>query len=268
MPEPIQFLLQNGYSVLFLWIFFQQLGLPIPGAPMLLAAGVLSGLGNFNFFLFFVSAVIASLISDILWYQVGLRRGSKVLPFLCRISLDPDSCVRKTKDIFSRHGPRSLLVAKFVPGMTPITSPLAGIFRMALPRFFFYDGLGIFFWTAFYLSAGYLFSHHLEQMAPKSSRSGLWMGLFIPGLLAGTIAWKYIRRQSLLHQLTAARITPEEVKEKLEAHEDLLVLDIRNTLELEMDPQTIPGAFHLPLERLARDGENLPRDRDIILYCT
>jgi rhodanese-related sulfurtransferase len=92
--------------------------------------------------------------------------------------------------------------------------------------------------------------------------------LFIPGLLAGYIAWKYIRRQSLLHQLTAARITPQEVKEKLEAHEDLLVLDIRNTLELEMDPQTIPGAFHLPLERLARDGENLPRDREIILYCT
>jgi membrane protein DedA with SNARE-associated domain len=268
MSETIQFLIKNGYSVLFLWILFQQLGLPIPGAPILMAAGVLAGIGIFNFFLILVLAVFASLISDTFWYQIGFRRGGKVLPLLCRISLDPDSCVRKTKSIFARHGPRSLLVAKFVPGMTPLTSPLAGIFHMSPLRFYFYDGLGVLLWTVFYFGVGYLFSHQLEQMGSESTRTGLWMGLIIPGGLIGFIGWKYLRRRHFLDQLTAARITPEEVKEKLDAKEDLLVLDIRSPFELEVEPQIIPGAFHLPMDQLAGNGKNLPRDRDIVLYCT
>jgi len=267
MSETIQFLIQNGYSVLFFWIFFQQLGLPIPAAPILMAAGVLTGIGIFNFFIMLGLAVFASLISDTFWYQIGLRRGSKVLPLLCRIALDPDSCVRKTKNVFARHGPRSLLVAKFVPGMTPITSPLAGIFHMPTLRFLFYDGLGVFFWAALYLGVGYLFTPQLEPVALKTMETGLLMGLVIPGGLAAYIGWKYMQRRRVLHQLTVSRITPEEVKERLEANEDLLVLDIRSPFELEVEPQTIPGAFHLPMDHLVKNDNMLPRDRDIILYC-
>ncbi len=135
MNEVAQFLIERGYIVLFSWVLFGQLGIPIPVVPILLAAGALAGIGKLNFALVFSSAFLAALLSDQVWYQIGLRRGSKVLSFLCRISLDPDSCVRRTKRIFARYGARSLLVAKFFPGMATLASPLAGISRMRLLHF-------------------------------------------------------------------------------------------------------------------------------------
>jgi len=252
MNETIQFLIRHGYTVLFFWVFFEQLGLPIPAAPLLLAAGVLAGVGQLNFALVFGVAVVASLLSDQFWYQIGRYRGRKVLSLLCRISLDPDSCVRKTKEIFARHGARSLLVAKF---MRPL-------------RFLLFNGLGAFFWVGVFTIVGYLFSHQIEHLAANTGGMGPWIGLVVPGCLAAYIAWKYIQRQRFLHLLAIARITPEEVKLRLDAGEDLLILDMRDRLEFEAEPYTIPGAFHLPIEQLDEKHHKIPRDRDIILYCT
>jgi membrane protein DedA with SNARE-associated domain len=268
MDETIQFLIRNGYTVLFFWVFFEQLGLPIPAAPLLLAAGVLAGIGQFNFALVFGVAIVASLLSDQFWYLIGRYRGRKVLSLLCRISLDPDSCVRKTREIFVHHGARSLLVAKFVPGMTAVAPPLAGIFHMRPLRFLLFNGLGAFFWVGIFTGVGYLFSHQIEHLAANTSGMGPWMGLVVPGCLAGYIAWKYIQRQRFLHHLAIARITPEEVKQRLDAGEALLILDMRDGLEFEAEPYTIPGAFHLPIEELDEKHHQIPRDRDIVLYCT
>jgi membrane protein DedA with SNARE-associated domain len=268
MNETIQFLIRHGYTLLFFWILFEQLGLPIPAAPLLIAAGVLAGIGQLNFALVFGVSVVASLLSDHFWYQIGRYRGSKVLSLLCRISLDPDSCVRKTKEIFARHGARSLLVAKFIPGMTAVAPPLAGIFHMRPLRFLLFDGLGAFFWVGVFTGVGYLFSHQIEHLAADTSGMGPWIGLVVPGCLAAYIAWKYIQRQRFLHRLAIARITPEEVKQRLDAGEALLILDMRDALEFEIEPYTLPGAFQLPIEQLDEKHHEIPRDRDIILYCT
>jgi membrane protein DedA with SNARE-associated domain len=268
MNETIQFLIRHGYTLLFFWILFEQLGLPIPAAPLLIAAGVLAGIGQLNFALVFGVSVVASLLSDHFWYQIGRYRGSKVLSLLCRISLDPDSCVRKTKEIFARHGARSLLVAKFIPGMTAVAPPLAGIFHMRPLRFLLFDGLGAFFWVGVFTGVGYLFSHQIEHLAADTSGMGPWIGLIVPGGLAAYIAWKYIQRQRFLHRLAIARITPEEVKQRLDAGEALLILDMRDALEFEIEPYTLPGAFQLPIEQLDEKHHEIPRDRDIILYCT
>lgn len=268
MNETIQFLIRHGYTVLFFWILFEQLGLPIPAAPLLIAAGALAGVGQLNLALVFGVSVVASLLSDHFWYQIGRCRGSKVLSLLCRISLDPDSCVRKTKEIFTRHGARSLLVAKFIPGMTAVAPPLAGIFHMRPLRFLLFNGLGAFFWVGVFTGVGYLFSQQIEYLAANTTGMGPWIGLVVPGCLAAYIAWKYIQRQRFLHHLAIARITPEEVKQRLDAGETLLILDMRNGLEFEAEPYTIPGAFHLSIEQLDRDHYKIPRDRDIVLYCT
>ena len=268
MNETIQFLIRHGYSVLFLWVFFEQLGLPIPAAPLLIAAGALAGIGQLNLAHVLGVAFAASLLSDHFWYQMGYHRGRKVLSLLCRISLDPDSCVRKTREIFTRHGARSLLVAKFVPGMTAVAPPLAGIFHMRRLHFLLFDGLGAFFWIGIFTMVGYLFSHQIEHLVIKTNGVGPWMGLVVPGCLAGYIAWKYIQRKRFLHHLAIARITPEEVKQRLDAGEALLILDMRGGLEFEAEPYTIPGAFHLPIEELDKKHHEIPRDRDIVLYCT
>jgi membrane protein DedA with SNARE-associated domain len=268
MNEVVRFLIDQGYIVLFLWVLFEQLGLPVPVAPVLLAAGALAGIGKLNFALVFGSASLAALLSDQFWYQVGLRRGGKVLTFLCRISLDPDSCVHRTRSIFARYGARSLLVAKFIPGLNTIGPPMAGIFHMRLLRFLFFDGLGVFIWVGVFTLMGYQFGHEIEEHVTNTHGMGAWMSLVVPVLLAAYILWKYIQRRRFLHQLNVARITPEEVKKKLDAGEDILIVDLRDALEFEIDPHTIPGALHLSVEELDAQHHQIPRDREIALFCT
>jgi membrane protein DedA with SNARE-associated domain len=268
MNEVVGFLIEQGYIILFLWVLFEQLGFPVPVVPILLAAGALASFGKLNFVLVFGLAFLATLLSDQFWYQVGLRRGSKVLSFLCRISLDPDSCVRRTKRIFARYGARSLLVAKFIPGMATVAPPLAGIFHMHLLRFLFFDGLGAFIWVGVFTLLGYQFGHEIEDLAVNNSGMGPWVGLVVPVGLAAYMVWKYIQRQRFLHQLSIARITPEEVKQRLDAGEDLLILDLRDALEFEVEPHTIPGAFQLSIEELEEQHHKIPRDREIVLFCT
>ncbi len=268
MNETIQFLIQNGYTVLFFWVLFEQLGLPIPAAPMLVAAGALAGIGRLNFIMVFGAGVAAALLSDFFWFHMGRFRGSKVLTLLCRISLDPDSCVHHTKVIFARYGAPSLLVAKFIPGMNAMGPPLAGILRMRLLRFLFFDGLGAFIWVSVFTLLGYQFGHEIEEHVIKTRGVGPWIGLIVPVGLGVYILWKYIQRKRFLRQLSIARITPEEVKQKLDGGEDILILDLRDALEFEMEPRTIPGSFHLSIEELEKQHHKIPRDREIILFCT
>ena len=268
MKEVIGFLIQQGYIVLFLWVLFEQLGLPIPVAPMLLAAGALAGIGKLNFFLVFILAFLAAFLSDQFWYQLGLRRGGRVLSFLCRVSLDPDSCVHSTKRIFARYGARSLLAAKFIPGLNTIGPPLAGTLHMRFLRFLLFDGLGVFIWVSVFTLLGYQFGHEIEEHVTSTRGLGAWVGLVVPVGLAAYILLKYIQRKRFLHRLAIARVTPEEVKQRLDAGEDLLILDLRDALEFEIEPHTIPGAFQLPIEKLEEHHHKIPRDREIVLFCT
>src|SRR5207245_1144762 len=112
MNETLQFVLKHGYLVLFAWVFAEQIGLPLPSVPLLLAAGALAGAGRLKVTAVVGLPVVAALISDLLWYELGRRRGVPVLQFLCRVSLEPDSCVRRTESTFERQGARSLVLAK------------------------------------------------------------------------------------------------------------------------------------------------------------
>ena len=268
MNEVVQFLLRHGYAVLFIWVLAEQIGAPVPAAPLLLAAGVLAGAGSLHFIAAFILAVVACLLSDLIWYLIGRYKGGSVLSLLCKISLSPDSCVRRTEDLFYRHGARSLLVAKFIPGLSTVAPPLAGVFRMTLFRFLFYDGSGACLWAGSFLGLGYLFSDQIEEIAAYAMRLGVSLvGLVVAGL-AGYITWKYIHRRRFLNRLRIARISPEELKNKLDAGEEILVLDVRHPLDFAAMPQTIPGAIYFPLEDLEKEHPRIPRDRDVILYCS
>ncbi len=268
MNEVIQFLIQHSYAVLFVWVLAEQIGMPMPAAPMLLAAGALAGRGLLHFTLAFILAVLACLISDLLWYQIGRRKGASVLSLLCRISLNPDSCVRRTVDLFYRYGARSLLLAKFLPGLGTVTPTLAGTFRMNGLRFFFYDGLGACFWVGSFLGLGYLLSDQIEEVAIHAARLGTSLVGLVLGILTAFIFWKFNQRQRFLHHLRIARITPEELKKKLDAGEEVMVLDVRHPLEFAADPRTIPGAFYVRLEELDKEDTRIPRDRDVVIYCS
>jgi len=267
MNEVAQFLIEQGYVVLFLWVLLAQLGFPIPIVPMLLAGGALAGIGKLNALLVLCIAFLAALLSDQFWYQVGLRRGSSVLPFLCRIALDPESCVRRTKEIFARYGPRSLLVAKFIPGVATAASPLAGIFHLHPLRFLLLDGLGTFIWVGILIFVGYKFGDELKALTIRTSGMGPGVGLLIPVGLAIYVVWKYLQRKRFLRRFAIARVTPEEVKQRLDGGEDLLILDMRHAVEFEAEPRTIAGAYPLSIEALEKQHHQIPRDREIVLFC-
>ena len=268
MDQSIQFLLRHGYGVLFLAVFIEQAGLPIPAIPILLAMGALVGAGQLAPLPAFSLALAASLAADFIWYELGRRRGHRVLNLLCRISLEPDSCVRRTEELFARHGPRVLLFSKFVPGLSTAAPPLAGMFRMRPLWFLLWDVGGAVLWVSTFGGLGYLFSGQLERVAELALRLGSGLLYLLGGGLAGYIGWKYWERQRFLRQLRIARITPEELQTKLAGGEPLVVVDLRSSVAFAEDPVRLPGAVHIPPDELERRHQEIPRDRDVVLYCT
>jgi membrane protein DedA with SNARE-associated domain len=268
MHRTLEFLLHHGYTVLLAWVFAEQLGLPLPAMPLLLAAGALAGTGRLSFFASLFYAMFAAVAADSIWYQLGRRKGIKILQLLCRISLEPDSCVRRTEGIFSKQGARWLLLAKFLPGLSTVAPPLAGIFHMRPRRFLLFDAAGALLWAGAFLGLGYAFSGQIERVAEHLAALGGWLLVLFVGALAAYIAYKFIARQRFLRELRISRITVDELKEKIDSGEDLVIVDLRHSMDFEAAPETIPGAFHMDATELQEKNDRLPRDREVILYCT
>lgn len=259
----------SAYAVFFFWMLAERLGLPLPAGPFLVAAGTLAGTGRIKLGVALVLVGAASLVGDLVWYEVGRRLGTRALGLLCRISMEPDSCVRRSENFFERYGPYSLLVAKFIPGLRTAAPPLAGALGMPRRRFVSYDVLGALLWAAAYLGTGYVFAGRLEQIAAYVFQtSGLLAATAVVGALGIYVGGKYVRRWRVLRQLQGPRITPEELKQRMESGEPLAIVDLRHTLDFLASPYLIPGAIRIPLEKLELRQQEIPRGREVVLYCT
>ena len=265
LEQAADFLIRHGYAVLFGWVLLEQMGLPIPAAPLLIAAGALARAGKMNLTFALALALIAVILADLFWYSLGRYRGGRILKLLCRISLEPDSCVRRTENLFVRHGVHSLLVAKFVPGLNTAAPSLAGIFRMPVRRFMIFDFLGALLWVVSVTSLGLIFSDQLEQIALRWSG---WLVAVLAGSLAAYVLWKFIQRRRFIRRLRIARITPKELMDKLRAGETISIVDLRQPMDIEAFPQMIPGALRIAMEEIEERHAEIPRDRDVVLYCS
>jgi membrane protein DedA with SNARE-associated domain len=266
MSEVLQFLIRHGYAVLFCFVFLEQTGLPIASVPVLLGIGALSADGRFSIAAALGLTLLASLSADMVWYELGRRRGYGVLRVLCRISIEPDTCVKRTTRTFQRHGSRTLVIAKFVPGLGAVTTPMAGLLRMPPAQFLLLDGLGVTLWAGLYLGLGFLFRSQLEQVAAIISRTGTSLALIAALLTGSYFAWKWRARRRYLRMLDTARILPEELLRRMEAGETMVILDMRHSGG--PDGARLPGALRFPPEELDQRHEEIPRDRDIVLYCS
>jgi membrane protein DedA with SNARE-associated domain len=232
----------------------------------LLAAGALIRSGRLNIIPALACCLFAGLIADTSWFLLGKLRGRRVLRFLCRVSLEPDSCVRQTENAFGKYGMKSLLISKFVPGLNTVAAPLAGNSETFYGRFAAYDSAGILIWSGSYLLLGYLFSEQLEEIVAHISQTGGNLLLVVAAVLALWIGWKFIQRRRFLRQLEIDRITPAELHERMHAGEEVVVIDLRGKRASE--PDAIPGAIRISPEELTAGGIDIPRDRDIILFCS
>jgi membrane protein DedA with SNARE-associated domain/rhodanese-related sulfurtransferase len=267
MAELLKFVVRHGYMLVFAWVFVEQAGLPVPSAPLLLAVGALAGTHEMNLGVAIAFATIGAMASDGMWYELGRLKGVRVLQLLCRISLEPDSCVRRSQVSFGRNGPRVLLIAKFVPGLNAMAAPLSGVIRMSWRRFLLFDTIGALLWVSAFTITGYTFSSDLERVAARAAYLGEWLVVLLLASFGGYILWKYYNRQKFLRKLKIARITPEELKEKIDAGENVLVVDLRHALDFDANPETIPGALHVDAADLEEASDVIPRDREIVLFC-
>jgi len=268
LETSIHFLLRYGYAILFVVVLAEQIGIPIPAVPVLLAMGALVGLGKFALSWALFVTLLATLISDLIWYELGRRRGRSVLNLVCRVSLEPDYCVRRTEDALFRSGPRLLLFAKFVPGLNLAAPPLVAVFRMPLNQFLLWDAAGTLLWGGGFLGLGLLFRTELERIGALSVRFGAGAVALLIAALMVYLAQKYYHRRKFLRQLRTDRITPEELKGKMAAGEEVVVVDLRHPLDFDRDPAKLPGALRLLPDELERNHQEIPRDRDVVLYCT
>ncbi|MEO6594821.1 MAG: VTT domain-containing protein [Planctomycetota bacterium] len=268
MQALVDFLVAHGYLVVFLWVLGAQVGVPLPAIPLLLAAGALAGQGLLDLTTILVLAVLASLLSDTVWFLLGRRHGVRVLALLCRISLEPDSCVRRTESLFAARGPLTLLIAKFVPGLSTAAPPLAGLTRMPFLRFLVLDGIGALLWTAAFTLPGYLFSAQLEGIAESAALTGTWLlGIFL-GTVSLVVVTRFVKRQVFLRSLRTARIEPAELHRLRQEGAPLVVVDLRHRVDVEADPHTVPDALRLDADEMEARHLEIPRDRDVVLFCT
>jgi membrane protein DedA with SNARE-associated domain/rhodanese-related sulfurtransferase len=268
MAEILDFLTRHGPSVLFAAVFVEQMGIPLPASPWLLAAGALGATGKPHWSVALAAGASGSILADAIWFYLGRFGGQRILNFLCRISLEPDSCVRRTQDLFTRYGMKGVIAAKFIPGLSTLAPPMAGNSGMGAPRFFFFDSMGSLLYTGFFILGGAIFSRQLDQILSALDSLGSSALALVAGIVALYLGHKYYQRHRLLKQLRMARITVDDLHQKLETGENVIILDLRSSAEVERDPSLIRGARHVTMDELKSRQQDFPRDQDIILYCS
>jgi len=268
MELPTHILITYGYLLLFAWIFVEQIGIPLPATPVILAAGALSVDGPIHFPLAFVTGVFAALAADTSWFLVGRKHGHHLLRILCKLSLEPTTCVRRTQDSFGRRRRVMLMFGKFIPGLGLLTPPVAGQNGMGLASFLFFDGIGASLWVGLLLLIGRLFGDALKRDPSLLDWAGRFSGALLILGVTGFFLVRLYRRRVVLKQLAASRLEPEDLKRLLDAGEPVCIIDLRHPLELVPDPFMLPGALHFTPEALAARHLEIPRDRDVVLYCT
>ena len=265
--DSLELLARYGAVILPILVVAEQVGVPLPAVPALLGVGALAANGRGSVPLVLGAIAVVALVVDLGWYEVGRRRGAPVLARLCRLSLEPDSCVRRTQDIFIRYGVRGMLVAKFLPGLTTVMPPLAGVFAVGRLRFIVYEILGVLLWSGLWTAVGYAFSDAITTIVAHLARAERAL-LVVALLVVGYLVTKLVRRRLFLRALRIARIPPAELKRRLDAGEAITIVDLRTRLEVEATPFAIPGSRWLSFDELDQHEWEFLRSRELVLYCS
>jgi len=260
----LHLLVNHPYLVLLISGLLERIGAPLLFSPVLVAAGSLAAAGQMRFDAAVWIALITCFLGDTFWYELGRKKGNSVLSMLCRVSLEPDSCVRRSKVFFEKGANRTLFLSKWIPGVSHVVPAVAGLSGIERQHFFFVNLAGSVFWIIVLMLAGYLPVEHIHvasAVAPILFEASLV-------LLAANVVLKYMQRRKFLNELYQSRITPEEVRQMIDSGERIVILDLRHPLDSVADPRTLPGAIRVLPEEVTSRASTLPKDEEIILYCT
>jgi membrane protein DedA with SNARE-associated domain len=264
----IQVLRHYGYTCIFLVVFFENLGVPIPAFPFVLVGTALAADLHFRLSGIVTLSVLAAITADEIWYVLGRLRGHPILRKLCSLSLRPDSCVSRTENLFDRNGMKLLLVAKFVPGLNTVAPPLAGMLRISPLRFSIFDLGGIGAWVATAVLLGLGFRAQVEWLIYLLSALGRTSVVILLVALAGWLLLKWMERRRFYRSLARARISPSTLQERLARGDDLVVVDLRSDLNYQTSGVKIPGAIRIPPQEFHERHKEISSGRPVVMYCT
>jgi membrane protein DedA with SNARE-associated domain len=269
MRGEFDFLLRHGYSVLFVLVLVDQLGVSLPATPFLIAAGAYAASGQIGFIGVALVTVVASLAAHVFWYELARRGRGDMLGLLCRVSLEPDYCARHARDFFIRWGAGTLVIACFMPGFIGVAAqPMAATVGMSRRKFLGLNILGALLWVTVSVGFGFVFSARIEDVLQTGAQLG-GAGLeLLVALFALYLGWKLVRRKLLYRELRIARISPGELKRRLDSAEPTFILDLRHSLEFDQQPAMIPGALRMSPDDLDQRFGEIPTNQEIVLYCT
>jgi membrane protein DedA with SNARE-associated domain/rhodanese-related sulfurtransferase len=268
MPLALEFFVHYAYPIIFLWVVAEQLGAPVPSIPILVTAGTLTATHKLSLALVLLSLLAGCFLSDSVWYLLGKRFGGAVVKLLCRLSLESSTCVRRTEDYFTKHGPQTLLFAKFVPGLGTLAAPIAGQSGMPYATFLAYDLSGALTWGLAVTVSGRFFGDVLKRHPGALSWVGHFAGVLFVLAVIGFLLHRVWKQRAFLKQVKTARLDPGELKGMMDSGKKVFIVDLRHPLDYLPDPRVLPGALRISPDDLVRRNAELPRDQDIVLYCT
>lgn len=264
---------RHAYAILFTWVLIEQAGVPVPSVPVLLAAGTMSARHHLHVSLILPLILLACLLADSTWFFLGRRYGTRIVEVLCRMSLEAATCITRTEGSLSRRGGVTLLFAKFVPGLSTMAAPLAGQAGMSYRMFLLYDSAGTLCWASAWLFGGRFLgdlverSHHLFALLARFA-AGIVLLMVVTVMVV-----RYLRRVKFLRELRGLRLEPAQLLAMIRDAElrgvpPPFIVDLRHPLDVLSDPLMLPYALRIGPDELKQRQAMLPRDRDVVLYCT
>ncbi|MES2391093.1 MAG: VTT domain-containing protein [Acidobacteriota bacterium] len=269
----LHMLVRHTYSVLFGWVLAEQGGIPLPSVPLMLAAGTMSAAHKLHLAYALPLVMLACLISDSAWYFLGKRYGTRILNLLCKFSLEAATCVSKTQGTVIKRGAFTLLFAKFVPGLSTMAPPIAGQAGIGYLEFAIYDMAGSLIWASAWLFAGRFFGDLAKRSSEFFGELAHFAVLLVVLMVAGVLIYRLVKRRQFVVELRGLRLEPHQLLAMMDdaAREGLeppFIVDLRHPLDVLTDPLVLPGALRIGPDELKQRHGMIPKDRDVVLYCT
>ncbi|MFX1674491.1 DedA family protein/thiosulfate sulfurtransferase GlpE [Paraburkholderia sp. A2WS-5] len=263
---------QYGPALVFLNVLAGSLGLPVPAMPALVLFGAMAAMhpGSIGQQVAPVLglSIVATLIGDSVWFLAGRLYGGNTLKTLCKLSLSRDTCVKKTERFFGRWGVRVLAIAKFVPGLSIVSVPMAGAMGTPYRQFVGFDGIGAALWSGTGLLIGVLFAPQIDMLFAGASRLGRLTAVVILVLLLLYAAYRWQRRRQLIKKLANARITVDDLYRAMTNQPPPVIFDIRSAEKRKLDPFIIPGSLFADERQLKEIIQKYPREQKLVIYCS
>lgn len=261
---------QHGYMLIFLIALGEAAGLPLPAALAFVAAGAAAAAHLLNAPVVFALAFCAIVIGDCILFFLGRYTGWALLAALCRLSLNPETCILRSAESFYKRGRMTLLFAKFIPGINTMAPPLAGSMKMKPLQFLQFDAAGACLYVLAYGSLGFLSRDFVARMTQRlQNASHVFLEVVLIALVVFLI-YRFLQYRRFRGSDIVPHIAVQELASRIRPgpDSDIVVIDVRSHGYYDPGASRIAGSIRVEPNRIEEELKTLPKDKDIFVYCT